>query len=341
MSAFIDTATFAKTPAWHRQGIVTEEATTSKDALRNSGLDWTVSKRPVFFEHDTPVMDADGMSMETEYHAANGHYAIVRDDTLATLGVMESQYTILQNSDAFTFMDKLADRSEIRYEAAGSLKNGRVIWLLAQLPNAQEVIPGDLNVPYVLLASSHDGTLPVRIQPTTIRVVCWNTLFAAINGQATTYAAKIKHTSSMESRMEQAITTIRKAQESYSQYIITAKDMTRKNVNADTLATYLGAVLGIKDTKANDVPTRTRTTLDAIVRNFVEDATNRLEGMERSAWAAFNAVTQWVDHQRGSRNTATKSNDNSEENRFHAATFGVGADLKTQAWNKAQEILMA
>lgn len=341
MSAFIETATFARTPAWHRMGIVTPDAKTSAETIRNAGLDWEVEKRPLFFEHDDIQMSPDGSGMTGSiiHREAYGYYGLVRDSDQRTLGVCQEGYEILQNRDAFGFLDELADKEELRYESAGSLKGGKVVWMLAQLPGAREVIPGDLNVPYLLLASSHDGSLSVRIQPTVIRVVCFNTLSMAINsGRACKYAAKVKHTVSMKARISRAITAIQTARDSFNEYVDTAAKMAQQPVNAERMTAYLHAVLKIND--PNNIATRTQNTLQTIIENFMVDAKNRLQGMEESAWGAFNAVTQWADHQRGSRNTAGDTADNASENRFHANQFGQGADLKTNAWNAAQELLM-
>ncbi len=340
MSAFIETATYARTPAWHRAGLVTSEAQTSALAIHSAGLDWDVSKRALSFEDEEITVGEDGeMGGGLVQKEAKGFYGLIRDTDCRTLGVCKDGYEILQNRDAFGFLDELADKGEIRYESAGSLKGGQVVWMLAQLPGAREVIPGDLNVPYILLATSHDGSLAVRIQPTVIRVVCWNTLSMALNsGRARKYAAKVKHTVSMNARIKQAIAAIRTARESFNEYADTAAKMAQQPVNSERMGEYLRAVLKI-DT-AETVGTRTQNTLQTIIDNFMVDAKNRLAGMEGSAWGAFNAVTQWADHQRGSRNTAGDAADNAAENRFHANQFGAGADVKTAAWNAAQELLM-
>lgn len=340
MSAFVETATYAGRPAWHRQGLVTEDAKTSAETIRNAGLDWEVEKLPLFFENPEISIGPDGVEDGgLTYRDAEGFYGLVRDTDKRTLGVCGEGYEILQNRECFAFLDELADKEEIRYESAGALKGGRVVWLLAQLPGAREVVPGDLNVPYIMLASSHDGSLAVRIQPTTVRVVCWNTLSMAIrDGKGRAYSAKVKHTTSIRERVGQAIKAIRVAREGFNSYMDRAAEMAETPVNPERLASYLQAVLGVKN--PDDVSTRTQNMLQTIVENFMADAKNRLAGMEESAWGAFNAVTQWADHQRSSRNTAGDVLDNSAENRFHANQFGQGATLKVEAWNKAQELLM-
>ena len=90
------------------------------------------------------------------------------------LGIVGERYRIVQNHEAFTFIDQLLG-SSIHFETAGSLHGGRRVWVLATLPDHVEV-GGDAVRPYVLLMNSHDGSTAVVAATTPIRVVCQNTL---------------------------------------------------------------------------------------------------------------------------------------------------------------------
>ncbi len=104
-----------------------------------------------------------------------GFYATVRQDTREVLGIVGERYRLVQNHEAFTFIDQLLG-SAIHFETARSLHGGRRVWVLATLPDHVEVGGDDVR-PYVLLMNSHDGSTAVVAATTPIRVVCQNTLY--------------------------------------------------------------------------------------------------------------------------------------------------------------------
>ena len=132
----------AKERPWHGIGTVVEEAPTSEDAIRIARLDWTVDQFPVF---------ANGNEIP-------GYFANVRSDTNEALGVVRNRYKIVQNTEAFDFVDGIVANKhlECRYETAGSLFNGRRIFLLVKLPNKD--LLGDLVENYLFFTNSHDGS---------------------------------------------------------------------------------------------------------------------------------------------------------------------------------------
>ena len=139
MAHEIETAFYTREPAWHKLGIVLPEAPTSEDAIVAAGLDWTVEKKPIF--------DADGNQI-------NNYFANTRDKDNSVLGIVSGRYEIVQNKEAFDFTDSLIDEG-MTYEAAGSLKEGKVVWLLGKLPKT--AILGDDVEPYVCFTNSFDS----------------------------------------------------------------------------------------------------------------------------------------------------------------------------------------
>src|SRR5262249_30005108 len=156
-------------PAWHGLGINVANAVTAKQAIILAHLDWTVEKWPlraVKQSFDVPV---------------DGSFATIRTDTRAVLGVVSDQYRVLQNVAAFAFMDEAISEGAAMWETAGALNDGRRVWMLARIPKSVKAMQGDEIKPYALLCSSHDGSLAVHIKPTTVRVVCNNTLTLALS----------------------------------------------------------------------------------------------------------------------------------------------------------------
>ena len=162
MAANVETMFSVREKPWHGLGTIVAEAPTSKDALHLAGLDWNVVQSPIF---------AGGERIE-------GYKANVRDSDKQILGVVTDRYKVIQNTEAFAFTDKLLGAG-VRYETAGSLQNGRKVWLLATLPK-EFIIAGERISPYLVFSNTHDGSGAVRVAITPIRVCCNNTLNLAL-----------------------------------------------------------------------------------------------------------------------------------------------------------------
>lgn len=173
---------------WHGLGTPVPEALTSKEALEKSGLNWTVSPKK--------LLTAEGI--EVPNYVAN-----VRDTDNSVLGVVTDRYQLVQNEEAFAFTDSLVDEG-ITYETAGSLRDGKKIWLLAKMPETK--IIDDAVEPYICFSNSHDGTGAVKVCMTPIRVVCNNTLNMALENAKRSWSCK--HTGDISSKMEEAKYTL-------------------------------------------------------------------------------------------------------------------------------------
>ena len=118
MAANVETMFYTREKPWHGVGPRVEEAPASADALRLAGLDWQVIQEPIFTDNEELI---------------SGYKANVRDSDRKVLGVVSDRYKIVQNQEAFSFTDTLLGNG-VRYETAGSLQEGRKVWLLARLP---------------------------------------------------------------------------------------------------------------------------------------------------------------------------------------------------------------
>jgi phage/plasmid-like protein (TIGR03299 family) len=144
----LETGFFVKEPAWHRLGTVINEAPSIEEGLKLAGLDWQVVEMPISLTGSPDVISS--------------HKALVRTTDQSVLGVVGKGYTPLQNVEAFSWFDFLIDQDIATLEAAGSLKEGKKIWILARFKEEAEVIKGDPIHPYILLANSHDGMMGVN-----------------------------------------------------------------------------------------------------------------------------------------------------------------------------------
>jgi len=118
--------------------------------------------------------------------------------------VVSTGYRAFQNREAFDFMDQLVGEQLAMFETAGSLKGGRRVWMLAKLPNELRIAGDDVVKPYVLLTNGHDGTAALRMIPTTVRVVCQNTLNLALGRAGSTEGLSIFHFENLDARVADA-----------------------------------------------------------------------------------------------------------------------------------------
>ena len=177
--------------AWHGLGQIVTDYPTSAEAIEYAGLNFEVQKRPIFTEQDENPQEI------------KTHFATVRTDTQQVLGVVGKRYTIVQNADAFTFFDSIVGGSDgIQYETAGALGNGERIFITAKLPHFIKVANNDLVEQYIFLTTSHDGSGSIQAAFTPVRIVCNNTLNAALKDCSN--MVTIRHTSSAHDQLKTA-----------------------------------------------------------------------------------------------------------------------------------------
>ncbi len=190
--------------AWHGLGKVVEDHPTSAEAIKHAGLNYTVEKRPLFTLDNTnfDLHNALADGIEPQLSVPN-YFATIRTDTEEILGVVGKDYQIVQNIDAFSFFDSIVGYDTgIQYETAGVLGKGERVFITAKLPDYIRVGRDDLIEQYVFLTTSHDGYGSITAAFTPVRIVCQNTLNAAIRSKQNTI--KIRHTANAVERLKQA-----------------------------------------------------------------------------------------------------------------------------------------
>ncbi|MCR8556919.1 DUF945 domain-containing protein [Mucilaginibacter sp. BJC16-A38] len=182
-----------KEKAWHGLGQIISDYPTSEEAVMHAGLNYEVVKRPNI--HPLP----SGVNI-----ISDNSYFTFRTDTEAILGdKVGSDYEVVQNTEVFSFFDSIVDNNNgILYETAGALGQGETIFITAKLPDFIKVGRDDCIEKYLFLTSSHDGTGSISIAFTPIRVVCRNTLNAALRNHVN--CIKIRHTASATDKLKEA-----------------------------------------------------------------------------------------------------------------------------------------
>ncbi len=300
---------------WHQLGRHLNKPATAAEAMEAARLDYTVVKRPM-----------KAIINGRQYSDVPNAFATVRTDTNQVLGVVGARYEPVQNRDAFNFFDPLVDKDEAMYHTAGVLGRGEKIWLLAKLPDYIKV--GKKNDPvekFVLLYNSHDGSSHIRVKMTPIRVVCNNTLTAALSG--TESEVRIKHTQSAQDRLQEAHQILGLTNQLYKELDYIFNRMALRKVSSSQLIDYVKTL--VPDNPIAESNTRTENTRNHIIglHDTVQDAS-----MHRgNLFGAFNAVTEFVDHYGGSKDASKQ---------LRSIWFGgSGEQLKRKAYQLAESML--
>ena len=314
------------TPVWHRIGQRVDRALSSHAALKMAALDWTVKDRPLF------VDGTDGSTC-----AVATHKAIVRMDSQAILGIVGRKYQPVQNAQTFEWLDEVIGPGKAVYETAGSLHGGKIVWALVKLPGELRIAnTDDLVKPYILICNSHDGSIAFRALNTSIRVVCQNTLTLALRN-AGPDSISIKHTESIHDRLADAQEVLGLSIAKHREFEVQMNRLAQVRMTKRTYGSYLDRVLGpVPQPTEQEPEPEASAARQQIVANFDHEL-QRLKGIEHTAWAGFNAVSQWVDWGRPSRGAAGTR----DERRFESMMLGAGADLKRRAWNEALKLARA
>lgn len=288
MSDLVESLMFVREKPWHGLGIMVEESPTSADAIKLAGLDWTVEGKPVFTESGIQIP---------------GYVANTRSSDDSILGIVSERYKVVQNIDAFEFTDSLVESDDVRYETAGSLKNGKVIWLLAKMPNTK--VLDDEFEPYVCFANSHDGSAAIKVCCTPIRVVCANTLNLALTTAKRSWSTK--HMGDIQSKLSEARYTLGLANEYMTNLKAEAENLAAQKITNEEINKYFDILFPI-----------TPETSKRRIRNIQEFKENYfrcynmadIANYKGTKWGAINAMTDLVDHVAPSRMTDTYQENN-------------------------------
>lgn len=289
---------------WHGLGNGVEGARTAKQAIVDAGLDWEVELRKLY------TTNAKGNKI-----IVPGTFAVVRDMDDAILGTVKSRYTPFQNREAFAFADNLVDSDEAKYDTAGSLRGGRVVFLSMEVPDHVLVGGEDAHNMYILLRTSHDGTKAISVYVVIIRVVCMNTLTLATN--AAKYSWSMPHVSTLQGKLQEARETLELSFNYADEFSKLAEQLMRTKVTDDKAVDILTEVLPVRP--------KTDEKIDAIMECL---RTSDKNGYHGTGWGLVNALTEYHEHWR--------------DGIQQEATFFNTIDGEIRKWrNKTTELILA
>ena len=305
---------------------------TSLDDLATvAGLAWAVEKEALYTASLLPVPK---------------HVALIRQDTMAVLGVVGRDYGPVQNQTLVDTLTALGRLARVTPESGGSLLGGRIVWLLARVDGLGFRIGQDEHEGFLLLTNSHDGQRPLTIGPTTLRVVCANTLALAQRQIRTRIAAEgagvatgyqVRHTRSAEIQvadiqlaLAEAVATNRRTSE-------LARYLAGIPSSAALERQFFQRVFALPDgASESDRAITMRKNREERLQRILASPTSRVDGTSGSAYALVQAAIEYVDHERPTR---TQEGQAANEARLCSAVFGSGADTKSKAWGTIQELV--
>jgi phage/plasmid-like protein (TIGR03299 family) len=242
----------------------------------------------------------------------------------------------LQNREVFTFFDPVIQTGKVNYDTAGALGAGERVWVLAKVEGEILVKGIDKVDKYLLLSSGHDGRTALQIRFTPVRVVCQNTLSMALDYGSDLF--KIYHNPNMPRRIDTAQEAVKKILGYYDDIAKQFDRFASKQLDGKLLSTYLGTVFpfpkrkrGQSDRKYEDAVARINDLRQTGERLFVEGEGNNVPLIKSTLWAAYNGVTEMVDHHWGYQD---------RWQRLNWLWFGEGERTKHRAYDEAQKMFL-
>ncbi|MBS1631590.1 MAG: DUF945 domain-containing protein [Bacteroidetes bacterium] len=323
--------------AWHNLGQIVEQYPTSKEAIQYAGLDFEVIKAPLYTRGTGISIGNDGEIKEDSNIIVPDQYATLRTDTNAVFGVVGKDYQIVQNADAFAFFDAIVGSGDgILYETAGALGNGERIFITAKLPGYIRVGNGDdVTEKYIFLTTSHDGTGSITAAFTPIRVVCQNTLNAALHKMSN--VMRIRHTSGAKQRLEEAHRVMGLANTLSTQLENIFNQWTKVRITDTEVKKLIQLALCPNKETLDALKQGAEDELSTVFKNTVDDAfgyamvadSQQMDTTKGTLFGAYNAVTGYYQNVRNYRD---------DESKLQSIVMGGTAQNKAQ---KAFEICSA
>jgi phage/plasmid-like protein (TIGR03299 family) len=310
-----------KEKPWHGLGVIQEDAISAEDALNKGGLNWEVIKAPNTHHIFTPT----GELIRTDISETS--FFTYRADTYGVLGDrLGKDYTVMQNTAALNIVDEVLQSGRATIETAGALDEGRRVFICLKAGDGLKVSDGDIVQPYILVATSHDGSMSITAKATNIRVVCQNTLSAALRSEGV-QIAKIRHTTNAEGRLREALKIVKMIDRTPEELEYMQR-MQEQELSRAQLSLYLANVfLSAEELKEVSQGTRIEKVASQRKLNMIAEAMwhhSKAPGQDvamkngnPTMWSAYNAVTAYASHRKYS----------DVNDRANSLLFGTSANL--------------
>lgn len=296
MAHQVESMFFVRDVPWHQLGTRVENALCSSEALTAAALDWDVVQKPILTSDFMPVQ---------------GYRANIRSTDQKVLGVVTDRYKVVQNHEAFQFTDDLLGEGVV-YETAGSLQDGKKVWMLARLPQKYQ-LAGDEVCPYLVFSNCHDGSGGIRVAITPVRIVCCNTLNLALSSAKRMWSTI--HTGDINKKLDEAKKTLMLAEFYMEKLTIEAESLSRIKISDNKVKEYIDMLIPMPDEPSQLQESNVKVLRFNLQKSYFKAPD--LDLMPKSAWRLINAVSDFATHSKPLRQTA-----NYRENLFMKTVEG-------------------
>jgi phage/plasmid-like protein (TIGR03299 family) len=287
---------------WHGLGTVLEPGASIEQWIQAAGFTWEYRTAPLQF-------------VNGETHPFPSRNALYRSDDGTPLAIVGDDYKIVQPGDILGFYADLAQAGNFSLETAGTLQGGRKVWALARIGESAIIAGHDKLEGYILLVTSCDTSLATQAELTTVRVVCNNTLTAALGRDS---RARIRVPHSRVFRPDDVKLQLGIARSQFGTFTAAIGNLAEIKMTDAEVNTFLERLLPA-DPITQGVPRARAAILDLYAGQGIGST---LDGSAGTAWGLLNAITEYADHRAQAR---------SADGRLHAAWFGARQQLKLRA----------
>lgn len=294
--------------------------------LQATVLDGAISFNEVFC-HAFP-WTAEMEQLQYADGSLSSQHGIRRSDTKAELGVHSGSYGSIQPRDLFDFCAAFFQAyPEVPIASALAMQGGAVLNLSARLGEIDVLGSGDIHKSYLCFVNSFNGRVKAQVYKSYVRPVCMNTTISGISGAD--FSMEYKHTKNVRERIARDIdkaAQLMMAQQATDDRVKTVLEtLAKRRLNKDSYTAILDDLFGKSDA------TRTQNIKKEVTALFAYNDNNVFPEWKQTAYALFNAVTNYADHERTVQVTKAKRHMSESQIRFESSIVGEGAELKQRA----------
>ena len=293
--------------AWYEtQGVKLENVTSLETALKLSGLDFEVEKKPVYFNSTFGMTNEAGKNLPPKFTKIEGQFTTVRTDTMQPFGVVTDAYEILQNRDAFDFLDSLVVEGA-KFETAGFFKkNGAASYIT--MSTEPMTILGDEFDPFMMISNGHDGGSAVKVCLTAIRAVCRNTAILALKKASN--LVTVQHSKKMYDKLLVAQEVLLSNTKYMEELKIVAEELAVKPFSEEAFEALVRKLYPIEKEQSEIIQIRNLAQIEHLLRAYNQDD---LQNFNNTAWKALQAVSDVNSHPLRFRETKKIANNGTPE----------------------------
>jgi phage/plasmid-like protein (TIGR03299 family) len=281
--------------AWHRLGTVTTGCLTGAQVMDVAFLGgWDVRKESVQTVASGAVVPNRWAT--TRLHPKSGRREV--------LGMVGKSYQVVQNEQACDLLDFIVDETGAHFETAGSLRGGREAFVTMKLPDTMRIAGIDAMDLYLAMCTSHDGSRLARVLVTPVRIVCANTQAAAFANNVGEYT--LRHSGDIIGKLAEVREALNLVPVYLDQFQTEAEKMIDKQLEWEQLQ-HIADELWPLDDDDKEAAFLKKLARDRDLRYLFEEAPTQ-EQIRGTAWAGYQAVTEWLDHKQPAKSDYHRAN---------------------------------